>query len=146
MWYTGRMAALSKKVSKDAPWSNGFFDDLFRGIWARVVSLLGVVNTRSLLEHARAEAAIQYPALDHLKIKDDGVYISPLAVLVEQGKENSEHLEEALWAFIDIFSKVVSELSGEMVSRQVLDAVQRRGKGKKFHESLTRGISSFKAI
>lgn len=123
-----------------------FFDGLFRGIWARVVALLGVVNTRSLLEHARAEAAIHYPALDRLKIRDDGVDLSPLTASIEQGKETAEHLEESLWAFVDVFSKVVSELSGEMVSRQVLAVVQRRGKGRKFHESLVRGISGLGSV
>ncbi|MDO8435461.1 MAG: hypothetical protein Q7S89_02155 [bacterium] len=113
-----------------------FFDTLFRTIWARVVSRLGVTNTRSLLEHARAETALQYPLIESVRIGDGGIILSSLQDAMQK---NPRRFDTAIWAFIDTFTQVVSKLSGEVISREVQSAVRAKQRGHVFEEQLIRG-------
>ena len=112
-----------------------FFDTLFRTIWARVVSRLGVTNTRSLLEHARAETALQYRLIELIRIGDGGIVLGSLQEAIQK---DPRRFEAALWAFIDVFTQVVSKLSGEVISREVQSAVRAKQRGHIFEEQLIR--------
>lgn len=118
-----------------------FFEKMFRDVWARVVSKLGIMSTRSVFEHARAETALRYPILEELRIRQDGISFA----LLKEDKEDVGHLEEALWAYLEVFTKVLAELSGEIMSQDVLALIgrQSKSKGKEFSERLYRTGLSF---
>lgn len=115
-----------------------YFETMFRVIWARIVPVLGVTNARSMFEHGLAEAALRYHSLEAARIRDEGVHLAGLKEEVKAGKETVEHLEEALWAYLEVFTRVLGELSGEMISRQVVDVIQSKDGGKHFSEKLYR--------
>lgn len=111
-----------------------FFEKIFRSIWARVVAMIGITSTRSIFEHARAEAALRYPILLRLRIREDGVSFTAL----KESKEDRAHLVEAVWAFLEVFTKVLAELSGELLSREVVSLIEKQDKGATFSHLLYR--------
>gem|GEM_PF-6496021 len=126
----------AKKVSPKG--TVPFFEDLFRGIWARVVAMLGVTNARSMFEHGLAEAVLRYPVLAGIRVQDGGVNLTKLNDVLRGGGDAARNLEEALWAYLEVFTRVLSELSGEMLSRQVVEVIEKRDKGKDFSSMLYR--------
>ncbi len=106
-----------------------FFEEMFRRVWARAVSVLGVTNTRSIFEHALVEAARHYPLLFEVRVCDFGVRLGSLKKVLPRG-EKPENLEEALWAFLKIFHCLLSELSGETMSQEIVAAFEKHSHRK----------------
>ncbi|KKR04999.1 MAG: hypothetical protein UT32_C0024G0009 [Parcubacteria group bacterium GW2011_GWC2_39_14] len=114
-----------------------FFDTIFRGIWVQMMPTLGVTNVHSLLEHAQAETSRHYPLLKEVRIKQDGVNLAGFKKYFDN-KEEAKEAEKSLWAFLENFTALSSELSGDMIGRQVTQYIQKQEKGRDFGKLLYR--------
>lgn len=114
------------------------YEVLFRRVWASVVTVLGVTSTRSLFEHARAEAAVRYQALTEVRIVDDGVSLRSLARLTAEHGEDPAHLREALGAYLEVFTQILEKLSGELLRKRVLGILAKDHHGAELGAMLYR--------
>lgn len=113
-----------------------FFDELFRSIWARIVPLLGVVNVRALLEHALEEVHERHPALNSLRVADDGVRLGHLKEEIKSGKIKEEEVFAALREYLSSLIHLLAQLTGEVVSRQIIQIVHDKRKENNIKEEI----------
>jgi hypothetical protein len=116
-----------------------FFDTLFRGVWVRMVSVLGVSSVQGILREALAEAVTHYKVLEHIRVREGGVLLKGLeAVLQADGVATEKEVEKALWGFLELVTQKVGVLSGDMVSRKIITYVEQKEQGKAFGQMLHR--------
>lgn len=113
-----------------------FFDTLFRGVWARLVSKLGVTSVRGLLEQTLQDTTVHYPILEHVRIMESGVNLTELGS--HRDDRNAEAVEHALWSYLEQLASTLERLSGSVVSREIVSYITSREKGKRFGELLYR--------
>lgn len=102
-----------------------FLDELFRSIWARIVPTLGVTNVRSMLTYALNEASTKYPLLKEVRVRDDGVRLDALHTEVKHGTKKPEEVYEALREYLATLIHLLAQLTGEVVSRQVRELIEK---------------------
>lgn len=126
--------AISRRNQKsvDLP----LFDKLLRGVWARLVSTLGVTSVRSVLGQALDETLVHYPVLEHIRVREGGVDLSGLEE--HAAGEKMALLNQALWAYLETITRLVGRLCGVMVSRCLIDYITAEEKGRGFNALLYR--------
>lgn len=105
-----------------------FFDILFRGVWARLVPQLGVTSVRAVLEQTLGEAMVHYPVLEHLRVRSGGIDLGDFSD--HKNDEQPERVHQALWAYLETMTNLLSRLSGEKVSKSVSSYILAQEKGK----------------
>lgn len=113
-----------------------FFDELFRSIWARIVPLLGIVNVRALLEHALEEVHERHPALNSLRVADDGLRLAPLKEAIKSGELKEKEVYTALREYVSSLIHLLAQLTGEVVSRQIIQIVHEKRKKNNIKEEI----------
>ncbi|MBI4133386.1 hypothetical protein HY478_02110 [Candidatus Uhrbacteria bacterium] len=113
-----------------------FFETLFRSIWARIVPILGILNVKTMLEHALEEGRSHHPVLNHVRIREDGVRLVLLKQAVSAKKVSKEEVQEGLRDFLTSLVHLLARLSGDIVSTQVREVIEHARQKRKIKEKL----------
>lgn len=122
-------------ASKEQP-DIDFFEGLFRLIWARIVPILGILNVKTMLEHALEEGRVRHPILCEVHVREDGIRLVALKQALRMKQVTPEDAREALRDYLASLVHLLARLSGNVVSDQVYTMVEDARQKKRIKQKI----------
>ena len=100
------------------------YEELLQTIWNRILPTLGRVTTIAIMERAIILCKENYPVIEHVKIRPDGL---TLQVLRESINESElDIIREALKELVADLIDILAMLTGDILVKQLITEIEGR--------------------